>query len=153
MPARHCIAVGCTADSRTSTGDIGFFQLPKVESELRKWLRLVRREDLNINIKSDTRHHVICSKHFIDGKPTPDNPYPTLFEYNNYKITATPRKTKNSNRRSSQPQEQQLEPEIKRIKFVKCSSTDKSQICYPYIAGELDISLKNDNNNNEIQTG
>jgi hypothetical protein len=25
---------------------------------------------------------------------TPENPYPTLFDYNNYKTTATPRKTK-----------------------------------------------------------
>jgi hypothetical protein len=60
---------------------------------LRKWLRLVRREGLNIDTKYDTRHYVICSKQFIDGKPTPGNPYPTLFDYNNYKTTATPRKT------------------------------------------------------------
>jgi hypothetical protein len=83
MPARHCIAVGCTADSRTSASNVGFFQLPKVESELRKLLRLVGREGLNIDTKYDTQHYVICSKQFIDCKPTPENPYPTLFDYNN----------------------------------------------------------------------
>ncbi|XP_048755127.2 uncharacterized protein LOC125666055 [Ostrea edulis] len=151
MPARHCIAVGCTADSRTSSNDVSFYQLPKVESELKKWLRLVRREGLSVDSKADNRHYVVCSKHFIDGKPTLNNPYPTMFAYNNYKM-ATPRKTKNSHlgRKSSETQEHS---ENKRIKIVKCdSSTDKSKICYPYVAGEIDIPLTIDNNNNEIQT-
>lgn len=75
-----------------------------------------------------------------------------MFAYNNYKM-ATPRKTKNSHlgRKSSETQEHS---ENKRIKIVKCdSSTDKSKICYPYVAGEIDIPLTIDNNNNEIQTG
>jgi hypothetical protein len=100
MPERHCIAVGCTADSRTSTSNVEFFQLSKVESELKKRLHLVRREGLNIDIKYDTSS--------AQSNSTPENPYPTLFDYNNYKTTATPRKTKNSNRRNSEPQEQQL---------------------------------------------
>lgn len=27
----------------------------------------------------------MCSRHFEDGRPTTENPYPTLFSYNNYK--------------------------------------------------------------------
>jgi hypothetical protein len=48
MPERHCY----TADIRTATGNVGFFQLPKAKSELRKWLCFARREG-----------NVICSKH------------------------------------------------------------------------------------------
>lgn len=27
----------------------------------------------------------MCSRHFEHGRPTTENPYPTLFSYNNYK--------------------------------------------------------------------
>ncbi|XP_063436631.1 uncharacterized protein LOC134718069 [Mytilus trossulus] len=39
--------------------------------------------------------HALCSRHFIEGRPTKENAVPTLFAYNNYK-TGTPRDTKNS---------------------------------------------------------
>ncbi|XP_061168609.1 uncharacterized protein LOC133177716 [Saccostrea echinata] len=154
MPVRHCIAVGCTADSRTST-DLSFHQLPKVESELRKWLSLIRREGLRVDRTSDIRHYVVCSKHFVDTLPTPQNPYPTLFAYNNYK-KSTPRKTKNSNLgRTSTSTISQDCPTTKKVRLVKCDpSTDKTQICYPYVVGELDIPFMDCldiNNNNKSQ--
>jgi hypothetical protein len=107
MPARHCIAVGCTADIRTSISNVRFFQLPKVDSELRKWLRLVRREGFNVDTKYDTQHqgHVIKAIH--RRQTNTRKPLSTLFDYNNYKTTTTPRETNNSNRRNRKPQEQQ----------------------------------------------
>ena len=44
MPVRNCIAVGCTSDRRKNK-DIRFvIQFPKVESALKKWLDLLRRD-------------------------------------------------------------------------------------------------------------
>ena len=33
----------------------------------------------------------VCSQHFIDGRPTPQHPHPTLFDYNNFKVLKSPR--------------------------------------------------------------
>ena len=120
-----------------------FYQLPKVDSVQKKWLNLVRREDLKINPTSDLRSLAVCSKHFVDGGPTFENPLPTLFSYNNYK-QSTPRKTKNSHqgrqilKKGQQNEESQSEPVHKKIRLVKCDE-DKSQVCYPYVSGEVDI--------------
>ena len=77
MPVRHCIAVGCTSDSRKNK-DIRFFQLPKVESALKKWLDLERREGLNVDPREDNLRNVICSKHFVDGCATFEHLLPTF---------------------------------------------------------------------------
>ena len=77
MPARHCIAVDCTSDSRKNSDIlVVFYQLPKVDSIQKKWLNLVRREGLKINPTSDLRSLAVCSKHFVDGGPTFENPLP-----------------------------------------------------------------------------
>lgn len=81
MLMRHCIAVGCTSDSRKDK-DVRFFQLPKVEWILKRWLNLIRREDLNVDSTVDNRHNVACLNHFVDGCPTFKNPLPTLFVFN-----------------------------------------------------------------------
>lgn len=81
MLMRHCIAVGCTSDSRKDK-DVRFFQLPKVEWILKRWLNLIRREELNIDPTVDNQHNVVCSNHFVDGCPTFKNPLPTLFVFN-----------------------------------------------------------------------
>ena len=55
-----------------------FFILPKVESALKKWLDLERREGLNVDPREDNRRNVVCSKHFVDGCPTFEQPLPTF---------------------------------------------------------------------------
>ena len=55
-----------------------FFQLPKVESALKKWLDLVRQEGLNVDPREGNRHNVVCSKHFVDGCPTFEHLLPTF---------------------------------------------------------------------------
>ena len=32
----------------------------------------------------------VCSKHFVDGRPTPQHPHRTLFDYNNFKLSKSP---------------------------------------------------------------
>lgn len=69
---------------------------------------------------------------------------------------STPRKTNNSNlnRSTSTNVKQHDQPSIKTVHLVKCEpATDKTQICYPYVVGELDIPQTDVNNNNGIQTG
>ncbi|XP_062621134.1 uncharacterized protein LOC134282753 [Saccostrea cucullata] len=150
MPVRHCIAVECTSDSRKDK-DVIFYDLPKVESSLKNWLNLVRREGLSVDPTLDNRHNVVCSKHFVDGRPTFENPLPTLFAYNNYK-QKTPRKTKNSHqgRTTEEKCTANDQPIRKKVKLVKCFS----EKCYHYVAGEIDVSDNvTDENNNEKETG
>ena len=105
----HCIAVGCSNDSRKkdklrkypdmqdSNGNaVEFFPLPsgrKYPKQRKAWVTAVRRVDFN---PGDNEYwHSVCSKHFIDHRPTKENPVPTLFSYNSFK-TGKQRKTKNS---------------------------------------------------------
>ena len=81
----------CTADSRkkSPTGvekhpwmkDVVFFPLPSAKKYpilRRKWLQKIRRGTK----WSPSKYTRICSQHFVDGKPTEENPLPTLFYYN-----------------------------------------------------------------------
>ncbi|CAG2187138.1 unnamed protein product [Mytilus edulis] len=104
----HCIAEGCSNDSRKKHNAVkypnmilngcivDFHVLPSVTKnpKLRKlWLSQIRREGFNPD--PNCHWHALCSRHFIEGRPTKENAVPTLFAYNNYK-TGTPRDTKNS---------------------------------------------------------
>ncbi|CAG2231277.1 unnamed protein product [Mytilus edulis] len=104
----HCIAEGCSNDSRKKHNAVkypdmilngcivDFHVLPSVikNPKLRKlWLSQIRREGFNPD--PNCHWHALCSRHFIEGRPTKENAVPTLFAYNNYK-TGTPRDTKNS---------------------------------------------------------
>ena len=91
MPARHfCAAEGCHSDTKKIgkygyMAEVSFFPFPtklKNPKARKKWLDLLRRKDYD-----PPRSHRVCSLHFKDGKPTQDNPYPTLFAYNNFKRT------------------------------------------------------------------
>ena len=45
---------------------------PKDECESRMWLK-------NLNLKKPPKTIFVCSFHFVDKKPTTDNPYPELY--------------------------------------------------------------------------
>ncbi|XP_063400331.1 uncharacterized protein LOC134684941 [Mytilus trossulus] len=104
----HCIAEGCSNDSRKKHNAVkypdmilngcivDFHVLPSVikNPKLRQlWLSQIRREGFNPD--PNCHWHALCSRHFIEGRPTKENAVPTLVAYNNYK-TGTPRDTKNS---------------------------------------------------------
>lgn len=105
----HCVAVGCKNDSRKkgrlhkypdmidkNGNAVEFFPLPsavKYPKQRKAWINSVRRADFNPGPQE--YWHSICSKHFVDHEPTKENPVPTLFSYNNYKIKQQ-RTTKNS---------------------------------------------------------
>ena len=101
MPTLHCVAVGCTSDSRKwknpakYPGMIGveFHQFPKENPERRIWYKLLRRggDADHLTFERISYYHRVCSLHFVDGKPTTKNPHPTLFAYNSFKQPSTPR--------------------------------------------------------------
>ncbi|KAF7650772.1 hypothetical protein LDENG_00120980 [Lucifuga dentata] len=49
-----------------------FHRIPKDDESKRNWLK-------NLNLKKPPKTLYVCSFHFVDKKPTQDNPYPTLF--------------------------------------------------------------------------
>nr|XP_022332717.1 ARL14 effector protein-like isoform X3 [Crassostrea virginica] len=83
MGRYYCAVMGCHADTRKIgrygyMADIKFFAFPtqKKDPENRQiWLDLLGRKDYD-----PKRWHRVCSRHFVDGRPTRDNPYPTVFE-------------------------------------------------------------------------
>jgi len=83
-----CVAEGCNSDDRKRgkygyMADVEFFPFPtekKAPKIRKKWLDFVRRQDYVAK-----RSHRLCSKHFVERRPTKQHPYPELFSYNNYK--------------------------------------------------------------------
>ena len=104
-----CCAPGCNADSRKFNklekypwmAGIKFFSFPHKtrEAKSRKlWVSMTRRS----NTSTVTKHTRICSRHFVDEKPTPEHPYPTLFGHNNYKKPKKKRESQTSRSAAAQ---------------------------------------------------
>ena len=82
MPAtKHCAAGICRSDSRYASKDymhgVPFFKFPNPKKEPKKclkWVLACKRE--RFSIQNVTRATGICSKHFVDGKPSAINPDP-----------------------------------------------------------------------------
>lgn len=100
----YCAAEGCSADTK-KIGRYGYmenitfhpFPTQKKDPKGRKmWLKLLKRKDYD-----PPKHHRLCSRHFVDGKPTHENPYPTLFSYNNFKEPLKSRRTHSIDKRNS----------------------------------------------------
>ena len=90
----RCAAEGCTSDGRKRgkygyMANVEFFPFPtqkRAPKQRKKWLELLRRQDYE-----PKKGHRVCSLHFVDGRPTKENPYPTLFAYNNFKTSRVQR--------------------------------------------------------------
>ncbi|XP_062597541.1 uncharacterized protein LOC134258963 [Saccostrea cucullata] len=103
MPRYYCVAEGCSSDSRKKgrygfMADVEFFAFPtsKQPKLRKKWLELVRRHEFD-----PSRHDKICSKHFVEGRPTEAHPYPELYLYINYKRPQETRGTSSIEKRST----------------------------------------------------
>ena len=105
MPGRYCVVVGCHNSGnglnkwRTeycSVHQMNYgtgrcicdppFRLFTFPTELQnpegrlQWTKNVNRQDVKTGkMWSPSQSSRVCSKHFVDGEPTPLNPYPTLF--------------------------------------------------------------------------
>lgn len=103
---RHCIAVGCSSDSKKDK-DLLFLQLPKVKCTLKRWLNYIRRERLNVDPTVDNWHHVLCSIAFYGWMPilpiqTFEKHLPSLFVNYNFKQSIRRKKKRNTHIRVEQ---------------------------------------------------
>ena len=57
-----CVAVGCNRDTRTSSGEISFYKLPKDSSLKKKWLVNIKRKNL-----PSEKHLNLCHLHFKEN--------------------------------------------------------------------------------------
>lgn len=86
MPSYHCCVAGCNNDSRYPEKlvkrshveeELKFRFFPKNESARKTWEKQVGKGLVGFQA---TNYKVVCSNHFLDGKPTiHGSPYPTLF--------------------------------------------------------------------------
>ena len=106
MVCYHCCAPDCNSDTRKFhnlekypwMSGVTFHSFPHKtrEAKARKlWIEKVRRGGAGDSFVV-TKYTRICSMHFFDGKPTIENPFPTLFTYNNFKKPKRARATHNS---------------------------------------------------------
>ncbi|KAI2660066.1 UDP-N-acetylmuramoyl-L-alanyl-D-glutamate--2,6-diaminopimelate ligase [Labeo rohita] len=83
---KRCSYGTCNADSRypDRLGNTQFHPFPKPARNLEKcikWIRLCGRPHQQLSLDklrnhSTAKHIYVCSKHFIDGRPTPAHPDP-----------------------------------------------------------------------------
>ncbi|XP_063416866.1 uncharacterized protein LOC134699102 [Mytilus trossulus] len=163
----HCIAEGCSNDSRKKHNAVkypdmilngcivDFHVLPSVikNPKLRKlWLSQIRREGFNPD--PNCHWHALCSRHFIEGRPTKENAVPTLFAYNNYK-TGTPRDTKNSTLRPIEQLILTTQPAnivtVSQLPKVPRQKNNISDIPYIYIYIYKQKCQRYETDNNQLQ--
>ena len=93
----HCAAVGCTVDSRKLKSlekypwmaGVAFIKFPTSPFHRRIWYNILRRGGPNdrMTIENIGKWQRVCSQHFVDARPTPQHPHPTLFDYNKFKVS------------------------------------------------------------------
>nr|XP_022289911.1 THAP domain-containing protein 11-like [Crassostrea virginica]XP_022289912.1 THAP domain-containing protein 11-like [Crassostrea virginica] len=95
-----CSVPGCVSDGRKKANlnvypwmqGVQFYPYPGSTRKprlRRQWLQQVFRDE-NYSPK---RYHSVCSLHFVDSHSTENNPIPTLFPRNNFKIPTYVRNT------------------------------------------------------------
>lgn len=81
-----CVVPQCHSDTRKSIvvypfmRGVRFFPFPTKKKPYMRhiWTKLIRRGD---DWDGPKKHHRICSRHFVDGEPTPQNPTPSIFPW------------------------------------------------------------------------
>ncbi|VDI81445.1 Hypothetical predicted protein [Mytilus galloprovincialis] len=74
MP-KSCCAVGCK-NHNLMLKRLSFFRFPRNADRQIKWLAALKRDKPDGTPWVPTKHSVICSEHFITGKPNEDHDHP-----------------------------------------------------------------------------
>ena len=112
----HCAATDCHDGRSSRRGDVvgatrlKFHVFPKDQESLRLWVSRVNREDLPVTAVS--KHTVLCSLHFHQGKRTAEQPHPVHFAHRTYPLC------RKKSTRSSQSTPAETAPPTKRRKCV-----------------------------------
>ena len=105
MPPCRCCVGGCSNNLRYPNRkvkrsqvkhDLKFHYFPKDPSKRIQWVKQVSR-DIHNFLVSD--HKIVCSNHFVDGKPSFMHPTPTLYLAVSDISKSSPRKRKLPTRR------------------------------------------------------
>ncbi|KAK1903881.1 52 kDa repressor of the inhibitor of the protein kinase [Dissostichus eleginoides] len=79
---KRCAYGLCKSDSRypiSLEGGVIFYPFPKPktrEERCRQWIKKCGRPHAQLNMANINKHKYVCSKHFVNGKPTADFPNP-----------------------------------------------------------------------------
>ena len=94
----RCCVGGCNNDKRypgkyvvrSHVSDLKFHRFTKIEEKRVIWINTINKGLDNFNPGNET---FVCSNHFVDGKPTSQNPHPTIFlTPSGYKLDKSPHK-------------------------------------------------------------
>ena len=106
MPNERCCVGGCNNDKRypndyvmrSHVSNLRFHYFPQDTEIRKKWDTNISRGLVNF---TSSDYKTVCSNHFVDAKPTPDNPHPTLYLKAREMAGPSPRKRKLPAKRSS----------------------------------------------------
>ncbi|XP_048044354.1 uncharacterized protein LOC125267090 isoform X3 [Megalobrama amblycephala] len=79
---KRCAHGVCKSDTRFPerlSGGVVFFPFPKPKTQRERclqWIKQCGRPHSQVNESNITKHKYVCSKHFMNGKPTPEFPNP-----------------------------------------------------------------------------
>lgn len=85
---KRCVWGTCNSDDRYKDkphmSGVEFFPIPKPKTRMQEtlqWVKACGRK--NYTVANVNKHAYVCSKHFIDGRPTAMHPYPTIATLSN----------------------------------------------------------------------
>ncbi|CAG2242754.1 unnamed protein product [Mytilus edulis] len=80
---KRCVWGTCNSDDRYKhkphMSGVEFFPIPKPKTRLEEtlqWVKACGRKDYAVS--NVNKHAYVCSKHFVDGRPTTQHPYPIM---------------------------------------------------------------------------
>ncbi|VDI40902.1 Hypothetical predicted protein [Mytilus galloprovincialis] len=85
---KRCVWGTCNSDDRYKDkphmSGVEFFPIPKPKTRMQEtlqWVKACGRK--KYTVANVNKHAYVCSKHFIDGRPTAMHPYPTIATLSN----------------------------------------------------------------------
>lgn len=109
MASSYCCISGC----KTGPADIfALHKLPVNEERRRIWKHNIRKTKKGGEPSDYAR---VCSRHFVDGRPTEQNPFPVLDMGHDDVITSIGRKTETSKRAENSMRELHLDESVENV--------------------------------------
>ncbi|XP_063043741.1 uncharacterized protein LOC134438086 [Engraulis encrasicolus] len=124
-----------------------FFRKPDADAESRAWLKA-------FNLKKPPRNVFVCSHHFVDKRPTEDNPYPELWL--GYSRLTQPKRRRVTERTPVPPKKRRLqsddapetcqpacetEPATPKYRDAQTQWEDPSLIDHPYCSTSQSVKV------------